>query len=374
MKERKKSGTKKAAAYKPDLAVPFPALLTVNQIRERLERIFPEEFPDRGLLVGVMAARVIFVSLYGGFVEGAARFLRPSFVYHFTEEQSTKVTDAERLDWTSRAHKGGNRPAGKPWYADTSREPIRDDLIRNRLLIMGVMEKNAPDLHSTTASTPIYFLLADFAKLFEPSLTPDSLAEMVPTWQKKYLNPSTLQRMALRARGVHRRTGDILVDLPNGERVKLSSGASNQIVKALIEQFSIIHLKAPMVFWISASDKKSYPQFQELWASVGLRFDVCAELPDLILGDMGDPVTFYFCEVVATDGPVTDARKKALLSLVRESAIQENDVRFVTAFEDREASPFRKVFSQLATDSLVWFRTEPKTIVIISTDTRWTAE
>ena len=367
------SGRKKKAAYKPDLTTPFPALLTVDQIRKRLEAIFPKEFPDRGILVGVMAARVIFVALYGGFVEGAGRFLRPSFIYHFTEEQSAKVSDAERLSWATTAHVGGNRPTGKAWYADTSREPIRDDLIRSRLLIIGAMEKNVPDTHSTTASTPIYFLRGEFAKLFNPGLTDDALAEMIPCWQKQFLNPGTLQRMALRAQGIHRKDGDVLVDLPNGERVKLSSGTSNLIVKALIEKFATIHLNTPMVLWISASDKKSFPQFQALSASVGLYFDLSAELPDLILGDMSDPVTFYFCEVVTTDGPVTDARKRALLGLIRESAIQEGGVRFVTAFDDRESSPFRKVFSQLATDSLVWFRTEPKTIMIISTETRWIA-
>ncbi len=361
----------KKPAYRPGLTAPFPVLLTVEQIRDRLEHIFPKEFPDRGILVGLMAARVVFVALYGGFVEGADRYLRPSFVYLFTQEQAAKIEDAERLDWTSKAHVGGFRPAGTRWYADTSKEPIRDDLIRNRLLLIGAMGKNTPDDHNKTASTPIYFVLKEFADLFDPDLDEEALVTMVPAWQHRNLNPGTLQRMTLRAQGVQKQKGDVLVDMPNGERVRLSTGSSNQIVKALIEEFCRAHLRIPMVLWISASDKKSYPQFQELSESVGLRFDVGAELPDLILGDMEDPVTFYFCEVVATDGPVTDARKEALLELVRESQIQEKDVRFVTAFEDREASPFRKVFSQLATDSLVWFRTEPKTIVIISTQTRW---
>lgn len=363
----------KKPAYRPDMTAAFPALLTVDQIRQRLELIFPGEFPDRAMLVGSMSARVIFVALYGGFIEGAGRCLRPSFIYHFTQQQSAKISDEDRHDWTSNAHKGGNRPDGTRWYADTSKEPIRDDLIRNRFLLMGIMGRNAPDDHNKTASTPIYFINSDFATLFDPALPAQALGVLVVEWRQKHLNPSTLQRMTLRAQGIHKQAGDVLVDMPNGERLRLSSGASNEIAKALIEDFASHHLKNPMVLWISASDRKSYPQFRELSESVGLKIDVNAELPDLILGDMGDPVTFYFCEVVITDGPVTDARKEALLALIRASSIPEADVRFLTAFGDRDAGPFRKLFSQLATDSLVWFRTEPETIVIISTKTRWSA-
>lgn len=39
------------------------------------------------------------------------------------------------------ANKPGFRPAGERWYADTSRESIRDDLTRNQLLAQGIMQK-----------------------------------------------------------------------------------------------------------------------------------------------------------------------------------------------------------------------------------------
>lgn len=364
----------KKQPYRPDLTTPFPELLSVEQIRDRLGKLFPEEYPDRGLLTGEMSARIVFVSLYGGFVEAAGRYLRPSFVYLFTEEQSVKVSDRERLEWTAMAHTGGFRPSGERWYADTSKEPIRDDLIRYQFLPMGAMGTNKPDDHNKTASTPIYFLRKDFADMFAPAVTENTLSELVIKWRHEHLSPSVLQRMTLRAMGAEKQVGDILVDLPNGERVRLSSGDSNLIVKALIEEFSKIHLDKGMVLWISASDKKSYPQFKELSESVGLRFDVGAELPDLILGSMGEPVTFYFCEVVASDGAITDVRKEALLGLIRDSKIQEKDVRFLSAFEDRLSAPFRKAFSKLATDSLVWFRTEPETVIIISTHTQWVAK
>ncbi len=368
-----KKGKQRSASYRPNLSAPLPSLASIEAIQAKLESIFPKAFPDRGDLVSQMAARVIFVFLYGGFIGAIGRYLRPSFIYHFTAEQSKKTSRADRIAWTETAHRSGNRPAGKRWYADTSKEPIRDDLIRNRLIPIGAVGRSVGNDHSRTSSVPIYFLAQDFAALFDPDCNPNQCAAKIAAWLREHLSTSALQRMALSAHGAERNAGDLLVELPNGERVKLASGASNLIVKCLIENFAKIHLKKPAVLWISASDKKSYPQFQTVSAALGLHFDLGAELPDLILADLVNPIRFYFCEAVATDGAVTESRKLALLSLVAASTLEAESIVFLTAFEDRNAQPFRKVFSQLAKDSLVWFRTEPSTVVIISTLLRWIA-
>jgi hypothetical protein len=354
---------------KPEQSLhPLPPLPTIEEIQARLAVIFPEEFPDRRILIGIMAARVVFVFLYGGFVEGHNRYMRPSYVYLFTDDQAQKTSDAERLDWLSTATRPGFRTLGKRWYADTSREPIRDDLMRNQLLRMGIMQKRPG--YSTTASTPINYISADFAALFAPALANEALAATIQAWAARHLDQATKQRMILKAQGINAKTGDLLIDLPDGTRIRISGGPSSVIAKDLIEQFASRHLESPALLWLSASDQKSLPQFAEMSASVGLRFDLNAELPDVIFADMKEPIRFLFCEIVATDGPVTEARKQALLAIVNESQIPRSAVEFLTAFEDREAGPFRKTFSQLAVDSLVWFRTEPDLLVVLSTANR----
>ncbi len=348
----------------PLSSAPLPALSSVENVQKRLEIIFPETMPDRGILVGIMAARVVFVFLYGGFIEGHGRYLRPSHVYFFTKEQAEKSSDAERNSWLSVATLPGNRPEGERWYADTSKEPIRDDLMRNRLLPLGIMHKRTGE--ATTASTPINFISADFAALFDPELTDEEVKIRSNTWREEHLDQATLQRMALRAKGIQAKDGDVLIEMPDGTRIRISGGPSSPILKGLIEDYATKHLQRPAVLWLSASDKKAYPQFVELSESVGLKFDLNSELPDLILADMGKPVQFQFCEVVASDGAVTESRKKALLMLVQASNIPESAVNFLSAFEDRESPAFRKNFSQLAIDTLVWFRTEPDLLVILS--------
>jgi hypothetical protein len=344
---------------------PLPGLVSLEEVQRRLDLIFPLAFPDRGILVGVMASRVIYIFLYGGFLEGSGRFLRPSNIYHFTIEQSEKRSETERLTWLATANKPGNRPAGTRWYADNSREPIRDDLMRNQLLRLGIMHKRQG--FPTTASTPINCLSLDFAYLFDPTLEGEELAAAVEKWRKKHLDQATLQRMALRAQGIAAKEGDVFINMPDETRIRISAGPSSNIVKGLIEDFAARHLQKPSVLWISASDQKTYPQFVQMAASVGLKFHPSKELPDIIFADLADKTKFLFCEVVATDGAVTETRKKALLELIEVSDVPAEAVNFLTAFEDRQSSAFRKNFSQLALDSLVWFRTEPDLLVILST-------
>lgn len=272
------------------------------------------------------------------------------------------------MEWVKASNKSGFRAEGKSWYADTSKEPIRDDLMRNQLLRLGIMKKLDIEGHSKTSSTPINYLDSDFLVLMDPDLSDHDFNVKAELWRNSNLDAATLQRMALRAGGAQTKNSDIFVDMPDGTRIRIASGPSNEIVKSLIEDFAIKHLNQPLVLWISASDKKSYPQFVELAATVGLQFDLNAELPDLILADIAKPVKFIMCEVVASDGAVTEHRKNKLLEIIKSSNIPVDSVQFLTAFEDREAQPFRKNFSQLAVDSLVWFRTEPDLLIILTTD------
>ncbi|MGQ0802165.1 MAG: BsuBI/PstI family type II restriction endonuclease [Pseudomarimonas sp.] len=347
---------------------PLPDLVPLAEVGKRLDQLFPPSFPDRSILVGELAARVVFIALYGGMIEGQNRYLRPSHVYCFTSKQARQVSDTSRSAWIANANRRGYRPAGTQWYADTSKETIRDDLIRNRLVPMGLMHKR-PGL-PTTSSTPIYALTTNFAALFSPELRGKTLDDEIERWRSQHLDPAVQQRMKLRAQGINRKKGDVFVELPDGTRMRLSAGPSALIAQGLIETFAPRHLANPAVLWLSASDKKSYPQFVSLAATVGLHIDVKNELPDLILADTARTGRFFFCEIVASDGAVTEERKNALIELVRSSSIPTDNVQFVTAFEDREAPAFRKNFSRLASDSWIWFRTEPELLVELTTSNR----
>jgi hypothetical protein len=111
------------------------------------------------------------------------------------------------------------------------------------------------------------------------------------------------------------------------------------------------------------SDRKSFPELKGATDAVGLKFDPKAELPDVVMVNLfqqkGKGMTVVFVEVVHSDGPITELRKKALLRLAKDAGIPEKDVVLVTAFEDRNSPAYKKRTSELAFDSWVWFRSEP---------------
>lgn len=310
-----------------------------------------------------MASKVFFVALYGGFIEKSGRFFRPSTVIRFSVDQSEKTSDAERLEWLSVCQSAGYKPANQ-WYADNTREPVRDDLIRNRAIPIGVIKKK--EGVPPTSPAPIYYLSEPFANLFDPELTGEKLAIAVAEWQERHLDPMTLKRMKLLAQGVKAKVGQVSVLLPTtGKSLRLAAGEASAITKDVCEVLSQRMMEAPVVVHVSISDQKIFPELAGECDAVGLKIDTSAELPDVIVCDVGreDGLVVAFIEVVHSDGPITELRKQALLAIASAAGIREEHVRLVTAFEDRNSPAFKKRVSELARGSMVWFRSEPDLLV-----------
>jgi hypothetical protein len=79
--------------------MPWPALLPVSEIHERLRVIFPEGTPNRNYVTREIAAKTIFVLLYIGAIDGAERWLRPDQVTRMTDAQATLTGDEARESW-----------------------------------------------------------------------------------------------------------------------------------------------------------------------------------------------------------------------------------------------------------------------------------
>jgi hypothetical protein len=72
-----------------------------------------------------------------------------------------------------------------------------------------------------------------------------------------------------------------------------------------------------------------------------------------------------FIEAVATDGPITEARRGAFIELVTAAGFKSNQIAFVTAFQDRNAAAFKKAISNLAWGSFAWCLSEPEHLLAL---------
>jgi len=349
--------------------MPLPPLLPPDQILERLKIIFPEGTPDRNYLVREMAARAVFTALYIGAVEGLERWLAPRHVVRMGNAQAANQSDAARGEYyTAMTKSKSPPPAPDRWYADNSREPLRDEVIRQGFVPMNALtEKSGVP---TTSPLGRYALQAAFADLFKPNLTGAAFEAAAEAWRKVNLSPAALARAALVRASASTASANIVVNLPGGGSVVLPPGPSPTITKAVVEGFAPAFLGDPRVAWISDSASKTPFRDAPLEKVLQITLDKAELLPDVVLVDLNPPgrpgqILLVFVEVVASDGPVTEQRQKAILDLIASSPRKygPSDAAFVTAYADRGADPARRTMPGLAWRSFAWFLSEPEKLV-----------
>jgi hypothetical protein len=305
-----------------------------------------------------MAASTVFAMLYVGAVEGSDRFLAPKQVYRMTESQSRRTDDQARRRYAHDSLTPGFSSKGRRWYLDNTREPIRDETLRDGLVAVGAVVVR-PDV-PTTSGRPRYALKASFAALFDPGLSGPAFERAAEAWRRANLSAGALARVALMTRGVASRREGVLVCFPNGETQRMAAGPSSEIAKAVVEVFAIKFLRIPGVVLLSESQAKIIKRDEELIARLRLRIEAGGNLPDILLVDLEPPEPLLvFVEVVATDGAVTAERRDALLRIATEAGFDRSHVAFVTAYKDRGSGGFKKTVSRLAWGSFAWFATEP---------------
>lgn len=297
-------------------------------------------------------------------MQGTDSYLGPVHVYRMTAEQAEKLDEVSRNKYVELI-KRKQAIFGTRWYADNTREPIRDETLREGLVDLGAVtvRRDLP----TTSGMPKYQLTQQFAALFDPDLGDQELIERIDAFRKRSLSPTALARIRARQEAGRTAAGEaVFVDLPSGERRRLSTGESSVIIKSVVEQFMPRFLASPAVLWISESSNKVVARDDALLAKLGLAIEADKHLPDLVMADLDqDRFVLVFAEVVATDGAITEARRNALMKIATKAGLGSRDVAFLTAYADRDSPAFRKTISSMSWGSFAWFASEPDRLLIM---------
>lgn len=345
------------------LSVDLPEVPALSLVKERLPQIFPDGLENRNYCIREMAARSVWVMLYVGAVEGLDRWIRPSQVTDMGTAQSRRVSRSEREAWHRMTLGQKKERPVDAWYAPNSREPIRDETLRQGLISTGAVIER-PGL-PVTSSLPRYALEASFAALFDKALDKKTFEARADAWRGGHLSKDALARVLLVRKGVAGAVAAIPVRLPSGEMRNMQAGSSSVIAKAVIEEFAPRFLHTPGLLWLSESGNKVVASDDRTAKRLGLCIDPSKALPDIILVNLGPDVLMVFVEVVASDGPINQLRKEALTTIAVEAGFNPAQLAFVTAFDDRNAPPARALMPNLAWGSFVWFRSEPDRIVVL---------
>lgn len=340
----------------------LPPLIEVEEIFRRLSIIFPEGTANRNYVTRRLAARVIFVMLYVGAVEGEDSWAGPIQVYRFGNQQSLKRSDDDRRAYIEAVRRRRYETPPDRWFQDNTRESIRDETWKDGLVALGavVTKPGVP----TTSSLGRYALQLAFLKLFDPTPTDGALAKAATDWQEENLSASGLARVRLQQFSASAAKTQLLVMLPGGDTRRMEAGPSSVITKAVIEVFAPRFLKDPAVLWVSESGNKVVKRDDDLAKSLGIEIKADRLLPDIILVDLGlkQPL-ILFIEVVHSDGPISEGRRKALTELAVNAGFRVEQIAFTTAFQGRNVQAFRKAVPELSWGSFAWCVNEPDNLI-----------
>lgn len=343
---------------------PLPSLVTWVEVQSRLEMLFPLATSNRNWLTRDIAAKTVFVMLYVGATEPRAALARPKHIYRMTDKQAELTSEEQRLAYVVDVRAPGYTPNGKTWFADNTREPIRDETLKEGLIRVGAVgfDSTVP----TTSSKPRYFLKADFAALFDPALIGDQLEAAISKWRTKHLSASELKR-ALIVAAADTADAQMSVRLPGpgGGTRTLEPGPTQVIAKKFLEDFVPRFFNRAHVIFLSQSGQKVVHADQKFAQQLGLDINAGKLLPDLILAETEPRLVLVFVEFVASDGPINQKRKEELQQLASKTTLPESDLAFITAFLDRSSSPFKSRLAELAWNSFAWCAGEPERLIAL---------
>ena len=230
-------------------------------------------------------------------------------------------------------------------YAPNTRETIRDDAVKF-FVEAGLLLRNPDDPHRPTNSGKTVYQIEPSALAL---LRKVGTSAWAPALKKYLASREGLTNEIARTR----RSARVPVTLPNRSQVALSPGGQNPLIKAIIEHFCPIFAPGGVVLYIGDTENKFVHLEAESLASLGVKLDSAAKIPDVIVHDQAKNWVLLI-EAVTSTGPVDGKRRKELKELF---AGCKAGLVFVTAFETRRT--MQSFLSHIAWESEVWIAEDP---------------
>jgi hypothetical protein len=342
------------------------------QIQERLGVIFPRSAFDP-VHSNPLAAAALAAMLYidavvpdEGDAPSDAVWARPTTCLWMSDEVYARDSAQDRVSWRKAAARGRRAmeelqaswglPHAISWYRDNSRETLRDETFPAWLDYGAI--RNRPGIR-ITSSLPRWALSASFADLFEPSLSDEQFTEAAEAWRASHMSPGDRFRIATLREREHAAYA-VEVILPDGHTRFLEPGDASQILRGVLGSWAPARLRDPVVLTISEPGEKVLLADGARLRALGLTIDPQSLLPDAVIVDIGEtPPTFWIVEVAASDGPITEDRRRRLIRWAEDQRIPAGSCRFLSAFLDRNDDTARRRLKDLAVGTFAWYASEP---------------
>ena len=149
----------------------------------------------------------------------------------------------------------------------------------------------------------------------------------------------------------------IPVNLPNGEKLLLSSGGQNELIKQVIEEFCPRYTPGGNIIYIGDAGEKINDKELEYFEQLGIKIDKHGKMPDLII-ELTDKKWLVLIEAVTSHGPIDIKRHNELQTLFGGGSY---GLVFLTTFESRKI--MNRYLAEIAWETEVWVAEAPSHLI-----------
>lgn len=234
-------------------------------------------------------------------------------------------------------------------YAENTRESVRRQTI-HQFLEAGIIVQNPDDpTRAVNSGKNVYQIESGALELLRTYGTKE-WEKNLRTW---LTSVETLKARYAKERNMAR----IPLTLATGEKIDLSPGGQNVLVKEIIEEFCPRFTPGAKPIYIGDTDTKWAYFDESALTALGVQVDSHGKMPDVVI-HYTDRNWLVLIEAVTSHGPVDGKRHDELKRLFKDS---KAGLVFVTAFLDRSAMV--KYLGDIAWETEVWVADAPSHLI-----------
>jgi hypothetical protein len=230
-------------------------------------------------------------------------------------------------------------------YAPNTRETVRRQTVHQ--FVQAALIVPNPDKPSRPTNSPnaVYQIESSALKLLR------GFGKLGwKTQLKKYqLTVETLKKRYARERDTRR----IPVVLADGQKIKLSPGGQNVLVKKIIDDFCQFFTPGGQIIYVGDTQTKWAYFDSDALREIGVKIEEHGKMPDVVVHYV-EKDWLFLIEAVTSHGPVSPKRHQELIKLFAGSKI---GLVFVTAFLDRRT--MIKYLNDISWETEVWIAEAP---------------
>jgi hypothetical protein len=147
------------------------------------------------------------------------------------------------------------------------------------------------------------------------------------------------------------------VILPDGQKIKLSPGGQNVLVKKIIEDFCALFTPGGKIIYVGDTQSKWSLYDAKAVTTLGVTIEEHGKMPDVVVHYVKKN-WLVLIEAVTSHGPVNPKRRRELKKLFSKSSA---GLVFVTAFLNRHA--MLKYLTDISWETEVWVAESPTHLI-----------